>query len=170
MALRRDLIPNLANLSVRSYPVGHAHDSKERFPEECLHPSRAIILDDTKIRIRKQRKIQFVLDLEFCLRVHGIAAASDNRSVRCIELLDGVTKLGRFAGSTGSIRLGVEEQHYILPLVVRKRNGFSVVCGCAKPRRFVALFQHSFSLLTLRIARITIPTARASESHLQVAD
>jgi hypothetical protein len=108
VAARRYVVPNLADFSVWSDPEGHAHDSQKGLPQEGLHSAGPESLDDTEFRISQQRKIQFVLCLEFGLSLDGVAAGAHDRGVELLELLDGVTKLGRFVRSTGSIRLRVK--------------------------------------------------------------
>jgi hypothetical protein len=50
-----------------------------------------------------------VLHFEFCLQLYRIRAAPQDRGVFCFELLDGVTKLGRFVRSTGRVGLRVKK-------------------------------------------------------------
>jgi len=71
-----------------------------------------------KLGVGKQREIEVVLDLEFGLRLDGVAAATDDRGVELLEFLDGVTKLGRFVGSTGRVCFGIEVKNQILPAKV----------------------------------------------------
>lgn len=108
MPFRRYVVPDFAYSCIRSNPVAHAHDSQKRFPKKAFHSPRAVRFHHLEFRIRKQRKIQFVLHFEFCLRLHGIPAASQDGGVGCFEFIDGVTKLGRFRRSTGRVRLGIE--------------------------------------------------------------
>ena len=49
-----------------------------------------------------------MLHFEFFLRFHGIAAAANDGTVQFRELLQGVTELGRFVDSTGSIRFRIK--------------------------------------------------------------
>lgn len=118
MALRCDAVPNLANGSVFADPEGHPHDAKERLAEERFHAASAVGLDDVKLSVGKQREIKVVLDLKFGLRLDGVAAAADDRGVELLEFLDGVTKLGRFVGSTGRVGFGIEIENQILPAKV----------------------------------------------------
>jgi hypothetical protein len=145
MAFRRDFVPDLADFSVRADPIRHAHDSQERFPQKTLHPPRTVRLNHFEFRVRKQRKIQFVLDLEFCLVFHGVRAASQDAGVQLLELLDGVTKLGRFVDSTGCVCFGIEIEDEIPPAIIRKRDDFAVIGRYAKARSLVSLFQHAAS-------------------------
>ena len=118
MALRRDLVPNFADFSVRADPVRHAHDAEERFPQKTFHPPRAVSLDHFKLGVCKQREIQFVLNLEFRLVFDGVRAASQDGRVQLLELLDGVTKLGRFVDSTRCVGLGIEIEYDIPPAII----------------------------------------------------
>ena len=142
MTLRRHIVPDLPNQPVLANPVRHAHNPEERFPEEALHPSRAERFNHFKFRIGQQREIQLVLHLEFRLRFHGIRAAAQDRRIFRFKLLDGVTKLGRFVDSTGSVRFGIEKQNHVLAVIFPKRNFFAVIRRHAKQRRLVAFFQH----------------------------
>ena len=141
MPLRRYIVPNLANQPVLIDPIRHPHDPEKRFPQEALHPSRAKRLNHLKFRVRQQREIQLVLHFEFRLRFHGIRAAAQDRRIFRFELLDGVTKLGRFVDSTGSIRFGIEKQNHVLAAIFPERHFFAVVRRHVKRRRLVALFQ-----------------------------
>lgn len=145
MPLRRDFVPNLPDFSVGSNPERHAHDPEEIFPEETLHPPRAVGFDDLEFRVRQQREVQLVLDFEFRLRVHTIRAAAQNGRVCFPERLDGVAKLGRFGRSTRCIRLRVKIENQILPFVIRERNHLALVGRHAEVRSFVAFFQHRHS-------------------------
>jgi len=79
VAFWRDVVPDFADLPVLADPERHAHDPEKRLSQERFHAAGAVGLDDIEVRIGKQRKIQFVLDLELRLGFNGIAAASDNR-------------------------------------------------------------------------------------------
>lgn len=127
MALRARLLPDLAYLRVRPNPVGHAHNSQKRFSEKTFHPSRAVDFDRVEARIRKQREIQIVLGLEFRLLLHGIRAASQNHRVQLLEFFPGVTKLGRFIGSTGRERLRKKEEDHVFAAEVRERHWLPVI-------------------------------------------
>lgn len=136
------IVPNLANHPVLANPIRHAHDPEERFAEEAFHPSRAKRFNHLKFRIGQQRKIQLVLHLEFRLRFHRIRAAAQNRGIFRFKLLDGVTKLGRFVDSAGSIRFRIEKQNHVLAVIFPKRYFLAFVRRHLKRRRLVALFQH----------------------------
>lgn len=118
MPFGRDFVPDFTHFSVRPDPVAHAHDSEKRFPEEALHAPRAVRFHHLKFGVGQEREIQFVLDLKFSLVFGGIRAAPQDGGICLLELLDGVTKLGRFRRSTGRIRLGIKVQDQILPAVV----------------------------------------------------
>ena len=107
--LGRHFVPDFADGSIRADPESHAHDSQKRFSEKTFHAPRAVGFDYAKFRVRQQRKIEFVLGLEIRLRRDGIRAAADHGRVEFLELREGVTKLGRFVGSTGSIGLREKE-------------------------------------------------------------
>ena len=142
MPLRRHIVPNLANQPVLIDPIRHPHDPEKRFPQETLHPSRAKSLNHLKFGVRQQREIQLVLHFEFRLRFYRIGAAAQDRCIFRFELLDGVTKLGRFVDSTGSIRFGIEKQNHVLAAIFPKRHLLAVVRRHPEQRRLVALFQH----------------------------
>jgi hypothetical protein len=86
-----------------------------------------------------------VLDLEFRLVLHRVRAASQDARVQLLELLDGVTKLGRFVDSTGSIRFRIKIEDEIPPAIIRERYDFAVIGRYAKARSLVSLFQHAAS-------------------------
>ena len=109
-----------------------------------------------------------MLRFEFRLRFHGIAAATDDRGVQLLEFLDGVTKLGRFVGSTRCVRLWIEIQNEVLAAEIPKRDFFAVVRDAVKVRSFVAFFQHFLSCGLNGHNHIT-PEA-ASIFHLRVGD
>ena len=60
-----------------------------------------------------------MLDLEFCLVFRRVRAASQDGGVQFFELLDGVTKLGRFVDSTGRVCFGIEIKDDIPPAIIR---------------------------------------------------
>jgi len=170
MSLRRHVVPNFPNQPVRPNPIRHSHDPEKRFSQETLHPPRAERLNYLELRIRKQRKVQLVLQFEFRLRFHRISAAAQDRRIFCFELLDGVTKLGRFVDSTGSIRFGIEKQNHVLAAIFRERHFFTVVGRYPEGRRLVAFFQR-FRRFRFRCHRNpTLPRALASKFHSQSAD
>ena len=70
------------------------------------------------IWIAQQRKIQLLLDLEAGKRFYRIGAHAKNHRTGLLELPDGVTKLGRFGDSTGSIGFREEEQNDMLALKI----------------------------------------------------
>src|SRR6202007_2030857 len=76
------------------------------------------------------------------LPFHRISAAAQDRRIFCLELLNGVAKLGRFVDSTGSIRFGIEKQNHVLSTILRERHFFTVVGRYLEGRRLVAFFQH----------------------------
>jgi hypothetical protein len=142
VSLWRDLVPYFANLAVRPDPESHAHNPQERFPQKTFHPARAVGLDDIKFRVGEQRERKLVFLFEFCLCFHGIAAAADDGGVQLFELLEGVTKLGRFVRSTGCIRFRIKIENQVLPVKILQRNSRATIIGDVKIRRFVAFFEH----------------------------
>ena len=109
-----------------------------------------------------------MLDLELRLIFRRVRAAAQDRRIFRFELLDGVTKLGRFVDSTGSIRFGIEVQHEILPAIILQRNSLPVVRCYRKFWSFVAFFQH-VGLFPLFV-RVKIPPALASECRSLLVD
>lgn len=59
-----------------------------------------------------------MLDLELRLIFRRVRAASQNGRVQLLELLDGVTKLGRFVDSTRCIGFGIEIEDDIPPAII----------------------------------------------------
>ena len=59
-----------------------------------------------------------MFDLEFRLVFCRVRAASQDARVQLFELLDGVTKLGRFVDSTGRVGFGIEIENQISPAVI----------------------------------------------------
>lgn len=163
MALRRDSVPNLANLPVRADPESHAHDSKEGFPQKRLHPPRTVRFDDVKFRIRQQRKIQLVLYLELRLRLNGIRAASHDRRIQFVKLFDGVTKLGRFTRSTGCVCFRIKIQDHVFPAKVLERNRLAIVGRLAEIRRLVAFLEHHASPFQKSVS-VSASAARAEQA------
>src|SRR6202046_1061438 len=101
-----------------------------------------------------------MLDFEFRLVFHCVRAASQDGRVQLLELLDGVTKLGRFVDSTGRVGFGIEIKHDIPPAIIRERDYFAVVSLYAKVRSLVAHFQHaalSPRSLKLRFRQHSLP-------------
>jgi hypothetical protein len=146
VSLGRDFVPNFANLSVGADPEGHPHDSEKSLPEEAFHPPRAEGFDHFESRIRKQRKIQFVLHFEFGLRVHGITAAAQDCRIQRFKFLDGVTKLGRFRCSTGCVGLRIEIKNQVLPGEIRQGNRLAIVGDHIEFRSLITFLQHRFSV------------------------
>ena len=142
MPFRRSFFPNVLDFPVGTDPVGHAHDSEERFSEETFHPPRTIGFDDFEFRIGEQREIQIVLLFEFRLTVDGIRAASQNHRVQLIEFFLRVAKLGRFIGSTRSHRLREEVEHYALAAQIFERDVFAVVSLHREFRRSGSYFEN----------------------------
>ncbi|MFZ3379801.1 MAG: hypothetical protein WA193_09265, partial [Candidatus Acidiferrales bacterium] len=62
--------------------------------------------------------------------------------IQRFELLEGVTKLGRFVRSTGGIRLGIKIKNHIFPVKILQRNGRAAVVNTVEVRCLVAFFEH----------------------------
>ena len=142
VALRVRLLPHVAYFRVRPNPVRHAHDSEEGLAEKTFHAPRAVDFDGVEVRVRKQRKIQIVLRLEFRLLFHGIRAASQNHRVQLLEFFLGVAKLGRFIRSTGRERLGKKEEDHVFAAEIRERHLLAVIGGQIEFRSPLANFQY----------------------------
>jgi hypothetical protein len=95
-----------------------------------------------KFRVGEEREIQLVLDAEFRLVFDPVRAAPKDVGVGSFKLLDGVTKLGRFRRSTGSVGLGEEKQDKVLPLVIFQRNSLALIGANREVRSFVTFFKH----------------------------
>jgi hypothetical protein len=134
-------VPHMLDFSFGTDPVGHAYDTEKRFSEETFHAARAIGFDDFEVRIGEQRKIQIVFGFEFRLRLNGVGAAAENHGVDLVEFFLGVTKLGRFIGSTGRTGLGKEIQNYVFAAEILERNFLSVVGRQTEVRCALAFFQ-----------------------------
>jgi hypothetical protein len=134
-------VPHVADFPFRVDPVGHAHNAQEGFPEETLHPARAVSLDGFEVRIGEQREIQIVFLFEFCLPLNGVRAAAEDDGVQLVEFFLGVAKLGRFVGSTGSVGLGKEIQDDVFPAKILQRHFFPVISRQFEVRRSHAFFQ-----------------------------
>jgi hypothetical protein len=83
-----------------------------------------------------------VLPFKFFLRFHGIAAAAHDGTVQFRELLQGVTELGRFVDSTGSIRFRIKVQDQVLAAIIPQRDGRAAVVLDLEVRSLVANFEH----------------------------
>jgi len=83
-----------------------------------------------------------VLGLETRLSSRRVGRNTEYYAVLFVELLDGVTKLVRFYGSTGRIRAGEEVEHDLLTLEFRELEGLVSVGPELDLGSFVAFFEH----------------------------
>jgi hypothetical protein len=90
--------------------------------------------------VAQQRKIELLFDFEACKRFLRISACAENLNTEFVEVLLGVTKLGRFDRSTGRVRFREEEQHGAPALQVLQREFAAIVHFQVKVWRFVPDF------------------------------
>jgi len=159
VAFRGDFPPDFAEFPVGADPERRAHNAEERSSEETFHAARAVGFDDFEIRIGEQREIQIIFGLEFCLRFDRIAAATDNRGVRRLTLLERVAKADRFVRSAGRVGLGIKVEDDVLAAVIREGDGAAIVGLHAKAGGPVAFLEHVCSFAG---ARTIFQRARAA--------
>src|SRR6202042_3941661 len=92
------------------------------------------------------------------------AAAADDGGIQFRELLQGVTELGRFVDSTGSVRFRIKIEDQIFVAIILQRDGYAAVVGHGEVRGLVACFEH---LNSPRGLRAKFPAARAAQSRLR---
>src|SRR5712692_11498349 len=142
MALGFNGVPDSLDFAVGIDEKRGAHDAEKRFAEKLFHAARAVGFDGCEVGVAEKREIQFVLLLESRLSLHGIGAGTKNDHTELIELRFGVTKLGRFDGSTGGVRFRIEIEQDALALEVGERDFGSLVRLEMEVGSFVACFQH----------------------------
>ena len=112
VAFGLNLVPNFRHASVAPNQKCGPDDAEERFPEELLHPARAISLNGREFRIAQKREIELIFRRELRLRIHAVRAAAQDDSVSLIEIRFCVAKLGRFVDSTRGESLRKEVEHH----------------------------------------------------------
>jgi hypothetical protein len=142
MPFGRHFVPDGADFSVGTDPIRHAHNAQKRFPQETFHAPCAVRLDDCEFRVGQQRKSKLVLPFEFFLRFDGVAAAANDGTVQFRELRQGVTELGRFVDSTGSIRFRIKIEDQVLVAIILHRDGRAAIVLHLKVRSPVANLEH----------------------------
>ena len=135
-------VPDVFDLAVRADQERTADDSFENAAHEFLGPPRTIGFDHFVIRIAEQREIQFLFGAEFCLGRFAVGAGTENHYIKFVEVLSGVTKLGRFGGSTGRVGLGIEKHDNALSGEVLQRDVFPFVGFQLKRGSLVSNFKH----------------------------
>lgn len=128
MALGLHVVPDFFDLSVRPDEEGTAGDAHERSAHELFHSPGTVGFDRFVFRIAQQREIELLLFLESHLCFHGIGAYPKDNHTQLIELRFGVTKLGRFDRSTGSVGFWKEKEEHALAFEVFQRDFLTVVC------------------------------------------
>ena len=122
MALRCDL-SQMARI-LPSGPIQYVIRTIPRndFPKKLFIRRAPYGFDHFEFRVGQQRKSQLVLHFELFLRIHGIAAAADDRGVQLLEFLERVAKLGRFVDSTWSIRFRIKIEDQVLAAIIRSET------------------------------------------------
>jgi hypothetical protein len=146
VALRGCLRPNGSDFAIGIDQKRAADNPLEGTAHELLRLPRAVGSDHFVIGIAQQRKIQFPLELEIGQRFHGIGAHPQDDGVRFFEFAVGVTKLGRFDDSTGSVGFGKEKQNDVLAVKILERDGRACVGSEREFGSMVADFNHHTSL------------------------
>jgi hypothetical protein len=106
---------------------GAADDALELAAHELLLLPDAESRDGFVIGIAEQRKIQLLLGFERSLGFDGISAHAKDGDIQLVEVLLCVTKLGRFDGSTGSVRFGIEKEQDATALELFQGDWFAFV-------------------------------------------
>src|SRR6202171_6750841 len=106
--------PDFFHFSAGANQDRAAHDSEKCFSEKALHAPRAIGFDDSEVRIAEQRKVQSLLGLEFCLRLHRIGAAAEDNRVELVEFRFYCSKLDRLCRASRCAGLGVKIKRHML--------------------------------------------------------
>jgi hypothetical protein len=143
--LGRDLIPNLFDLAIGINQKSATHNSHERAAHEFLHAPGPVGLNGLVIGIAQERKVQLAFGLEIGKRFHGIRAHAQDHRTGLFKLLEGVTKLGRFGDSTGSIGFGKEKQDYVLAGKILQGYGGTAIGMQRKLWSFVTELKHDVS-------------------------
>jgi hypothetical protein len=131
--------PDFFDFAGFSDEEGTADDAHEGAAHELFFLPGAEFCDGLVGGIGEQRKIDLVLCLEGGLGFDGIGAHAEDGHIVLVEFLLGVTKLGRFDGSTGGVGFGVEEEEEALALEISQGDkrivvGFEAEAGglCAE--------------------------------------
>jgi len=108
MALRFYVVPDFFD-----FPIWGDKDAAADNPfvgpaHEFLRAPEAIGFDHFVVGVAEKREVKLVLPLKTSQCLNGVRANSKYFHFQFLELLFGVTKLGRFNRSTGSVRLGKE--------------------------------------------------------------
>jgi hypothetical protein len=140
VALGRGLLPDFSHLSVWADEAGTADNPQKILSEKTFHAAGPVGLNGLEFRVAQEREVQLVLGAEFDHGVRRIRRTAEHDGVELFELCLGVTKLGRFGGSTGRESLGKEIKQNEFAAEIGKRRLRAVV-GCqAEVRSFVAFF------------------------------
>jgi hypothetical protein len=134
--------PNFFHLAVGADQHGAAHDSQIRFPEKTFHAARVVGLDHVELRIAQQRKVEFLLGLEFRLRLDRIRAAAEHDGVQFIEIPFQLAEFNRFRGAAGRAGLGIKIQRDVLAAQIVQRDFAAVIGPQLERRRGIAFLQH----------------------------
>ena len=142
MAFRGNCVPNGLDFSRGADQKGAADNALEGPAHEFLGSPGAEGLDRFVFRIAQQGKIQFALGLETRQSFHRIGTHPQDHGVGLLEFSQGVTKLGRFDDSTGSIGPGKKEQDHALASKILEGDK---IAGIRREGKFWSLitdFQH----------------------------
>jgi len=142
MSFCRDRVPNFLNVSRRANQKCASYDSLERPAHEFFQAPRAVRVDHFVVGIAQKRKIEPLLRLEALQSLHRIGACANYRRAGLCEFFLGVTKLGRFGCSTGSIGFRKEKQHQMLALKVFQREFFTFIGKECEIRGLITDFEH----------------------------
>lgn len=142
MAFDGDRIPDVLDFSVGTDQESAADDAAENTAHELLGTPDTVSFDHFVAGIAEQRKIEFLLGLEFGESIFGIGAGAQYHHILLVEVLLCVAKLGRFGGSTGSVGFGKEKDDHAVVFEVLKRDFASGVGLQRKVRGLLSNFQH----------------------------
>ena len=118
MAFCLHIVPDFLDFAVGTDEHAATDYTFVRPAHELLHAPEAVGFNHFVVGIAEKCEIELILFLEARKRLHGIGTNAENLNLSLFEFFFGVTKLGRFHGSTGSIRLGKEIEQSALSLQV----------------------------------------------------
>ena len=142
MAFGLNVGENFLDLAVAADQECGARNAHHFFSVHVLFFQNTVGNRGLLIDVAQQRERQAVLGLETRLSSRRVGRNTEYYAVLFVELLDGVTKLVRFYGSTGRIRAGEEVEHDLLTLEFRELEGLVSVGPELDLGSFVAFFEH----------------------------
>jgi hypothetical protein len=115
MTVNLNLWKDLSDNSIFADDKGCALDAEAELSVKGLFLVNAIDLCHLFFRVGQKRHVQMVLIPEFSLFAHAVSADPDYNCATCFDLSFRIAELRCFARSTGSVRLGIEEENHRIP-------------------------------------------------------